>query len=211
MGRPRRAALGGARVPKFSFQLDVRQPPTQVMGAMLDFSRRRPEIWPNLTARLYRVHNLGPGTADVTEGTALPGVDVWERVTYDWTDSVVRSVVTDGKIFRPGARSSSAPSRTATAAESALTTTGGRRRSWDGASARCSTSVVPRRSSDPSDRSTAGRADELGTYRDLTMEVVGSAGSADQMRSRPRCWPGFPCRYLGSALNASINPSLGSL
>jgi hypothetical protein len=89
-------------VPKFSFQLDVRDSPGQVMGAMLDFSRRRPEIWPNLTARLYRVHNLGPGTADVTEGTALPGVDVWERVTYEWTDSVVRSVVTDGKIFRPG-------------------------------------------------------------------------------------------------------------
>jgi hypothetical protein len=89
-------------VPKFSFELDVRDPPGQVMGAMVDFSDRRPEIWPNLTARLYRVHELGPGTADVTEGTALPGVDVWERVTYEWTDSVVRSVVTDGKIFRPG-------------------------------------------------------------------------------------------------------------
>jgi hypothetical protein len=89
-------------VPKFSFQLDVRHPPAQVIGAMVDFSQRRPEIWPNLTARLYRVHELGPGTADVTEGTALPGVDVWERVTYEWTDSVVRSVVTDGKIFRPG-------------------------------------------------------------------------------------------------------------
>jgi hypothetical protein len=38
----------------------------------------------------------------VTEGTALPGVDVWERVTYEWTDSVVRSVLIDGKIFRPG-------------------------------------------------------------------------------------------------------------
>jgi hypothetical protein len=48
------------------------------------------------------VHALGPGTADVTEGTALPGVDVWERVTYEWTDSVVRMVVTDGRIFAPG-------------------------------------------------------------------------------------------------------------
>jgi hypothetical protein len=89
-------------VPKFSFQLDVRQPPEQVIGAMVDFSERRPEIWPNLTARLYQVHKLGPGIADVTEGTALPGVDVWERVTYEWTDSAVHSVVTDGKIFRPG-------------------------------------------------------------------------------------------------------------
>ena len=86
----------------FSFQLDVRDPPEKVIGAMVDFSERRPEIWPNLTARLYRVHALGPGTADVTEGTALPGVDVWERVTYEWTDSVVRMVVVDGRIFRPG-------------------------------------------------------------------------------------------------------------
>ena len=89
-------------MPKFSFQLDVRDPPARVMDLMLDFSDRRPEIWPNLTARLFRVHALGPGTADVTEGTALPGVDVWERVTYEWTDSVVRMVLTDGRIFEPG-------------------------------------------------------------------------------------------------------------
>lgn len=89
-------------VPRFSFQLDVRDPPEKVMGAMVDFSERRPEIWPNLTARLYRVHELGPRTADVTEGTALPGMDIWERVTYDWTDSVVRGVITDGRIFEPG-------------------------------------------------------------------------------------------------------------
>jgi hypothetical protein len=82
--------------------LDVRDPPAKVTAAMVDFSDRRPEIWPNLTARLYRVHALGPGTADVTEGTALPGVDIWERVTYEWTDSVVRGVLTDGRIFRPG-------------------------------------------------------------------------------------------------------------
>lgn len=89
-------------MPKFSFQVDVRDPPARVMDLMLDFSERRPEIWPNLTARLFRVHALGPGTADVTEGTALPGVDVWERVTYEWTDSVVRMVLTDGRIFEPG-------------------------------------------------------------------------------------------------------------
>ena len=89
-------------MPKFSFQLDVRDPPAKVIDAMVDFSERRPQIWPNLTARLYRVHALGPATADVTEGTALPGVDVWERVTYEWTDSVVRMVLTDGRIFEPG-------------------------------------------------------------------------------------------------------------
>jgi hypothetical protein len=70
-------------VPTFSFLLDVLDPPAQVIGKMVDFSERRPEIWPHLTARLYQVHDLGPGTADVTEGTALPGVDIWECVTYE--------------------------------------------------------------------------------------------------------------------------------
>ena len=97
-----RTAGYGVGVPKFSFQLDVRDPPAKVIGAMVDFSERRPEIWPNLTARLYRVHELGPRTADVTEGTALAGADIWERVTYEWTDSVVRGVITDGRIFEPG-------------------------------------------------------------------------------------------------------------
>lgn len=89
-------------VPTFSFQLDVADPPATVMAKMVDFSERRPEIWPNLTGRLFRVHALGARTADVTEGTALPGVDIWERVTYEWTDSVVRMVLVDGRIFRPG-------------------------------------------------------------------------------------------------------------
>jgi hypothetical protein len=97
-----RTTQGVPDVPRFSFQLDVRDPPATVIGAMVDFSERRPEIWPNLTARLFRVHALGRGSADVTEGTALPGVDVWERVTYEWTDSVVRGVLVDGTIFEPG-------------------------------------------------------------------------------------------------------------
>lgn len=89
-------------MPRFSFQLDVTDRPEIVIGKMIDFTDRRPEIWPNLTARLFRVHSLGPASADVTEGTALPGIDVWERVTYEWTDTSVRGVLTDGRIFAPG-------------------------------------------------------------------------------------------------------------
>ncbi|MFD1148332.1 hypothetical protein [Saccharothrix hoggarensis] len=89
-------------MPKFTFQLDVRDPPAKVIGAMVDFSERRPAIWPNLAPHLYRVHALGAGTADVTEGSAFLGLEVWERVTYEWTDSVVHSVITDGTIFEPG-------------------------------------------------------------------------------------------------------------
>lgn len=89
-------------MPKFRFQLEVGAPPDKVMGAMVDFSEHRPEFWPNLTARLYKLHELGDRTADVTEGTAVPGLEVWERVTYEWTDSTVHSVITAGRIFEPG-------------------------------------------------------------------------------------------------------------
>ena len=89
-------------MPAFTFRIDVRDPPAEVMGAMVDFSDRRPEIWPALTPRLYQRHELGDRSADVTEGTAFLGMAVWERVTYEWTDSVVRSVITDGRIFEPG-------------------------------------------------------------------------------------------------------------
>lgn len=89
-------------MPDFSFQVDVRATPDQVMAAYVDFSDRRPEIWPNLTARLYKVHDLGPATADVTEGTAVLGLVAWERVSYTWTDSVVRTVITDGSIYEAG-------------------------------------------------------------------------------------------------------------
>jgi len=92
----------GARVPKFSFVLNVRDPPEKVIGAMIDFSDRRPEIWPNLSAKIYHAHSVGENTADVTEGTDVPGGGVWERVTYEWTDAAVRSVITDSRLFQAG-------------------------------------------------------------------------------------------------------------
>src|SRR5436305_9235398 len=100
-------------MPKFTFQLDVRDAPAEVIGKMVDFSERRPKIWPNLTASLFRVHELGTSNADVTEGSGFLGIRVWERCDYEWTDSEVRSVITDGRIFEPGSRSSSASSRPA--------------------------------------------------------------------------------------------------
>jgi hypothetical protein len=89
-------------MPKFSFVLDVRDPAEKVIGAMIDFSDRRPEIWPNLSAKIYRAHSVGGNTADVTEGTDIPGGGAWERVTYEWTDAVVKSVITDASMFQAG-------------------------------------------------------------------------------------------------------------
>jgi hypothetical protein len=89
-------------MPRFSCVLDVRETPEKVIGAMTDFSDRRPEIWPNLSAKIYRAHSVGDNTADVTEGTDVPGGGVWERVTYEWTDTAVKSVITDSRLFQAG-------------------------------------------------------------------------------------------------------------
>ncbi|MFZ2173898.1 MAG: hypothetical protein WAW17_07660 [Rhodococcus sp. (in: high G+C Gram-positive bacteria)] len=35
--------------------------PVKVIGAMVDFSDRRPEVWPALTARLYQLHERAGG------------------------------------------------------------------------------------------------------------------------------------------------------
>jgi len=88
-------------MPKFSFVLDVRDPPEKVIGAMIDFSDRRPEIWPNLSAKIYHAHSVDENTADVTEGSDVPGGGVWERVTYEWTDAASQAEPRAGLLWRP--------------------------------------------------------------------------------------------------------------
>ena len=55
-------------------------PLDQVLGVLTDFSERRPEVWPNIDHGHFRVHDQGPGWADVTEGNVL----AWERNRYEW-------------------------------------------------------------------------------------------------------------------------------
>jgi hypothetical protein len=60
--------------------------PDRVRDALLDFSERRPDIWPELDRSLYEVYSVGEGTADVKEGSKLPGMTVWARERYDWSE-----------------------------------------------------------------------------------------------------------------------------
>jgi hypothetical protein len=89
-------------MPKFSFVLDVAAPPDEVIGKMVDFSDRRPEIWPNLSAKIYKAHSVEASSADVTEGSDVPGSQIWARESYEWSDNEVKSVITDSNIFQPG-------------------------------------------------------------------------------------------------------------
>lgn len=65
------------------YEFDTLLPPHEVVAALIDFSDRRRELWPNLDASKYRLHEQGDTWAIVTEGNRRP--DVWARERYDWS------------------------------------------------------------------------------------------------------------------------------
>jgi len=70
--------------------------------ALTDFSDRRPALWPDLSARLFRLHELGGTWAVVTEGSEFLG-DISARERYDWsTPGLVRLTLEDSVDFVPG-------------------------------------------------------------------------------------------------------------
>jgi hypothetical protein len=76
-------------VPTIHFEVAVEASPEAVLKALTDFGDHRPDIWPNIDHSHFRVHGLGPGWADVTEGNVL----AWERNRYDWDAGAGRVVV----------------------------------------------------------------------------------------------------------------------
>jgi hypothetical protein len=57
--------------------------PHLIRRALLDFSDRRPDVWPQLDPETYQVHWVDETSAEVTEGSPLP--KVWSREHYDWS------------------------------------------------------------------------------------------------------------------------------
>ena len=72
--------LGEVRMPTTRFTVHSSLPPTDVMGVLTDFGPARASRWPNIDEAHFKVHDLGPDWAEVTEGTALG----WERTRYSW-------------------------------------------------------------------------------------------------------------------------------
>jgi len=66
--------------------VDTGLSPERVRAALLDFSERRPQIWPGIEPSLYEVYTVGETSAEIREGTKLPGIKVWAREHYDWSD-----------------------------------------------------------------------------------------------------------------------------
>jgi len=54
--------------------------PQQVMTVLTDFGPDRASRWPNVDDAHFKVHDVGPDWAEVTEGNAM----AWERERYSW-------------------------------------------------------------------------------------------------------------------------------
>jgi len=86
-------------------ELDIATPlsPERVIGALTDFSERRPEIWPGLHPSLYEVHSVVDTWAEVKEGSRAPGMTVWAIEYYDWSiPDTVTWTVKESDFCTPG-------------------------------------------------------------------------------------------------------------
>jgi len=84
-------------------EVETSLPPERVRAALLDFSDRRPDIWPGLTRSLYKAHSVGETTADIQEGTKTPFGKVWATERYDWSDpNTVRWTVQESNFSTVG-------------------------------------------------------------------------------------------------------------
>ncbi len=60
----------------------TRSTPEQFLAGLTDFGPGRSELFGNSSDEYLKVHQRGPTSADVTEGSG----GVWERLQYDWSD-----------------------------------------------------------------------------------------------------------------------------
>jgi hypothetical protein len=76
--------------------------PQRFTAALTDFTDRRPAVWPGLSPRLYRVHEVGDTWAEATEGSDVLG-GIWARERYDWaTPGVVTIECLESPFFQSG-------------------------------------------------------------------------------------------------------------
>lgn len=82
------------------YELTVPASSADVLLALTDFGPLRPQIWRETShPRVYRIHEVGTTTADVTEG--LP--QTWSRELYDWSQpGIVTLTQIDSNVSRNG-------------------------------------------------------------------------------------------------------------
>ena len=74
--------------------------PSQVMELFTDFGPDRAKYWPNVNESHFKVHDQGPGWAEVTEGNAMG----WERERYSWDAGAgtITIETLDSNLWAPG-------------------------------------------------------------------------------------------------------------
>jgi|GEM_PF-239281 len=87
---------------KIHYEADGAVSADRFIAALTDFSPNRPDLWPSLDMKYYKLHELGDQWAEVTEGTDVLG-GVWGREHYDWSQpGLVRLRLVEAVDFRPG-------------------------------------------------------------------------------------------------------------
>jgi len=65
-----------------NFKKTTTSTPEQFIAGLTDFGPGRSKLFGNSADEYLKVHDKGPGYADVTEGSG----GIWERLHYDWSD-----------------------------------------------------------------------------------------------------------------------------
>lgn len=87
---------------KIHYEADGEISAERFIGALTDFSERRPELWPNLDTKFFRLIERGDTWAMVKEGTDVLG-GVWGRERYDWSEpGRITLTLQESPDFRPG-------------------------------------------------------------------------------------------------------------
>jgi hypothetical protein len=85
---------------RFQFDLPTDAAPEAVRAALLDFSERRPELWPGLPRSQYEVYEVGDTWAEIREGYRGP---IWWRERYDWSvPGRIHVIAVDSGFGMPG-------------------------------------------------------------------------------------------------------------
>src|SRR3984893_12127757 len=92
-------------MPTLHFQVESKLSLEAVLAALTDVSSSRAEVWPNIDSAHFKVHDQGPGWAEVTEGSSVAG-GVWERERYTWNAAAgtVAGETVDSNTWGPGSR-----------------------------------------------------------------------------------------------------------
>jgi hypothetical protein len=90
---------------RIHFTIETKLSPGEVLAALTDFGPRRSQIWPNIDDQHFKLHDQGPGWAEVTEGSSVAG-GVWERERYTWNAGAgtVAVETLDSNTWGPGSR-----------------------------------------------------------------------------------------------------------